>query len=129
MSNMYEYLISEKLPSLQCRNNVALILRMDNPFSILSRSDGFIFSSFYEGFGLVVAEADILGVPVVSTDIDGPRLFMKDNGGTLVENSEKGILEGLELLGEGRVEVMNADYEALNKRNLQSFYYMLQKQS
>lgn len=129
MSNMYEYLISEKLPSLQCRNNVALILRMDNPFSILSRSDGFIFSSFYEGFGLVVAEADILGVPVVSTDIDGPRLFMKDNGGTLVENSEKGILEGLELLGEGRVEVMNADYEALNKRNLQSFYDMLQKQS
>ena len=49
-------------------------------------------------FGIVIAEADILGKPVISTDIIGPRKFMKNNGGYLVENSEKGLTFGIEKL-------------------------------
>lgn len=121
MHNIYEYLIERKLPTIECASNVVLLLRMDNPFTILKRADGFILSSFYEGFGLVVAEADILGVPVVSTDIDGPKIFLTSHGGTLVENSYEGIIEGFKLLGEGRVDTLDMDYEKYNRNCIKSF--------
>ena len=42
---------------------------------------------------MALIEADILGKPVVSTDIVGPRSFMLEHGGRLVENSEEGIYQ------------------------------------
>jgi glycosyltransferase involved in cell wall biosynthesis len=39
-----------------------------NPFSYIARSTVFALSSRYEGFGLVLAEAQICGIPVVSTN-------------------------------------------------------------
>jgi CDP-glycerol glycerophosphotransferase len=71
---------------------------MPNPYNLLARCDYFVLSSLHEGFGLVIAEADILGKPVISTDIEGPRTFMKKNGGTLVENSENGNVLGVFVL-------------------------------
>lgn len=107
--------------SLPCRDNVALILSMSNPFSVVQKSDGFILSSAYEGFGLVLMEADVLGKPVVSTDIDGPRAFVRQHGGTLVENSQKGLEEGIRLLLSGDAPCMDADYEQYNENALQAF--------
>ena len=89
-------------------------MNMPNPYNLLAKCDYFILSSLYEGFGLVIAEADIVGLPVISTDIDGPRTFMKKHGGTLVENSEDGILDGMRLLAEGKIKPMNVDYEKYN---------------
>mgnify|MGYP000780861956 FL=1 len=84
-----------------------------------------MLSSFYEGFGLVLAEADILGLPVISTDISGPRSFMKKYGGTLVENSENGIYQGMEMLHSGFVKPMKVDYEAYNQEAIQEFENLL----
>ena len=82
-------------------------------------------SSFYEGFGIVIAEADILGKPVISTDIIGPRKFMKNNGGYLVENSEKGLTFGIEKLLKNEIKAMNADYEEYNQEALNEFYDLI----
>lgn len=56
---------------------------------------------------MVLAEADVLGKPIVSTDIAGPRSFMNKYGGTLVENSGEGIYQGLKLLLDGKVKPMH----------------------
>lgn len=109
----YENLCNQ-IDALGMRNNIILLLSVSNPYPVLKACDYFILSSYYEGFGLVLAEADILGKPVVSTDIEGPRSFMKKYGGTLVENSEEGIYDGLKLLYEGKVRPMKVDYEAYN---------------
>ena len=63
--------------------------------SILKKCDLFILSSLYEGLGLVILEADTLGVPVISTDVEGPKGFMEEHGGFLVPNNEDGILWGM----------------------------------
>lgn len=59
---------------LNLDNTVHLIGHINNPYPLMKRSDLFVLSSRYEGFGLVLAEALALGVPVVSTDCNsGPR--------------------------------------------------------
>ena len=100
---------------------VIFIKKMSNPYAVLKRCDYFILSSRYEGFGLVLAEADMLGLPVVSTDIEGPRLFMQQHGGVLVEDSESGIYGGLVMLGDGKVDVMGVDYDAYNREAVAEF--------
>ncbi len=116
----------DKVQSLDCQDHIVLIRSMSNPYALLKKCDYFVLSSLYEGFGLVLAEADIVGLPVISTDIDGPRAFMKQNGGRLVENSEEGIYQGMKELLQGNVPCMNVDYEAYNQQALKELYQMLE---
>ncbi len=113
--------LKEKVNELGLTDNVILILSVSNPYPILKACDYFILSSFFEGFGLVLAEADILGKPVVSTDIVGPRGFMKKYGGTLVENSEEGVYNGLKMLLNDEIKPMNIDYDAYNVECVEEF--------
>lgn len=110
-----------KVKAMGLEKNVILLLSVSNPYPILKVCDYFILSSFYEGFGLVIAEADILGKPVVSTNVSGPKGFMKKYGGTLVESSEKGIYQGLEMLYNGEVKPMNIDYDEYNAQCVKEF--------
>ena len=69
-----------------------------------------------------MAEANILGKPVISTDLPGIRDFMQKNKGKLVENSENGIYSGMQDLLNNKVEIMQVDYEAYNKNAIEEFY-------
>lgn len=67
-----------------------------NPYKYLKVCDYFISSSRSEGFSLVIAEAMILGLPVLSTYCSGPNeLLAEGEYGMLVENSEDGLYEGM----------------------------------
>lgn len=115
----------ELAASLPCRDHVYLIRSMSNPYIVLTRCDYFVLSSLYEGFGIVIAEADILGKPVISTDICGPRGFLKQYGGTLVEDSEDGLYKGMTLQLQGRVAPMHVDFEKYNQEAISQFYQLL----
>lgn len=117
--------ILEKVKKLICKNNIIVIKYVSNPYAILKKCDYFILPSFYEGFGIVIAEADILGKPLVATNIVGPSKFMQKYGGTLVENSEDGVYEGLQLLYENKIKPMNVDFEEYNKEAIKEFEKLL----
>ena len=106
--------------------NVILLLSVSNPYPIIKACNGFILSSLYEGFGLVLAEANILGLPIVSTDITGPRTFMNKYGGTLIEDSEDGVYKGLEMLYNYEIKPINVDYEAYNQESAAEFEKVLE---
>ncbi len=114
LNNGYVDLLSY-IKNLGIESRVILIEKVSNPYPILKACDYFILSSQYEGFGLALIEADILGKPIVSTDIGGPRSFMLEHGGRLVENSEEGIYQGIELLLSGQVKPLIIDYKAYNE--------------
>lgn len=107
--------------SKKSRNNITIIKQIDNPMPILAKCDLFILSSFYEGLGLVILEADCLGVPSFSTDIVGPRGFMTKYKGYLVENSELGILNGMYDFVKGSISTLVIDYAKYNHQALQEF--------
>lgn len=122
--NTYEQEL-DYVSNLECANNIFLIKSISNPYAILKHCDGFILPSAYEGFGLVLIEADALNIPIVSTDIDGPRSFMQKHGGALVPNTSTGVGMGLRMLVDGTVAPLSVDYDEYNQEAYRAFEQML----
>lgn len=114
-----------KLTSCICalglQKQVLLVMDTPNPYAIIKACDGLIMASHYEGFGLVLLEGDILGKPVVSTDIDGPRPFMQEHGGTMVPNTDEGVAEGVRMLFDGEAKHLAVDYAGYNADVIRRF--------
>ena len=117
--------IVEHVEKLHLQDHVILVKNLPNPFPLVKKCDYSVLSSFAEGFGLVIAEADVLGLPVVSVDISGPRNFIKKYGGTLVPNSEEGLYEGMMECIRGNVPCMHVDYAQYNKEAVKEFEALL----
>ena len=124
LNNLYNRLCA-KVEEMGLQDHVVMLENVSNPYPIVKACDYFVLTSHYEGFGLVLAEADILGVPAISTDIAGPRGFMKKHGGVLVPDSEDGIYQGLHMLHNGEVKPMNVDYDLYNQESVQEFEDLL----
>lgn len=85
--------------------NVILWGNQDNPYKFIKHADVLISSSHYEGYGLVVSEALILGKPVLATDTTGPAEILGNGAyGMVVENSEEGLYQGMKaFLDDGKL--------------------------
>src|SRR5699024_5674950 len=59
-----------------------LLGTFQNPYAILQESDLYVQSSRYEGYGLAIAEARLLNVPVITTRFDAvyDQMIDKTNG-------------------------------------------------
>ena len=117
MGTLYES-TCQLAKSLPCGDHVILLKSMTNPMPVLASCDFFILSSFYEGQVLVVPEADVLGIPAAACDVNGARSFLKQYGGTLLPDSEEGILQGMEMFMDGKIHPMNVDYDKRNQEIL-----------
>jgi glycosyltransferase involved in cell wall biosynthesis len=77
--------LTDQIERLNLTEYVRLVGFKLNPVSWIHRSDLFVLSSDYEGFGIVLVEALAAGTTVVSTDCDyGPAEILKDSFGYLV---------------------------------------------
>jgi len=85
--------LQAKVEQLNLQDWVAMPGWTDNPSAFLGQLDLFVMSSRVEPFGLVLIEAMAAGVPVVSTDIDGPGQILRDHEmGLLVPAEDAGRL-------------------------------------
>jgi len=101
-------------------DNITIIKSILNPMPILKRCDLFVVSSYYEGWPMVIMEADAFDIPVIATDINGTQ-WMRDYGGYIVENSEEGILQGMHDFSQGKVNPLGIDYEEYNRKAIEEF--------
>ena len=116
----------QQVEESSCPDAVFLVRYMSNPYPLVKQCDYFVLSSLYEGFGLVLAEADILGLPCFSTNIDGPRGFMQKYGGLLVADNEKGLLDGMHACLNGNIsDKLTIDYEQYNREAVEQFEALL----
>lgn len=64
---------------LDINNDIVFVGQQSNPYKFMKNAEAFIFSSKSEGFGNVLVEAMIVGVPIVATDCPvGPREILQD---------------------------------------------------
>ena len=76
--------------------NIKLLGFDENPYKYLTQANAFISTSEIEGFSLVVAEAIVLGLPVISTKTDGPREILEEGKyGKLIDNTVDDIASSL----------------------------------
>jgi len=122
---LYEQTVKQ-VKNSSCPEAIFLVRYMSNPMPLVKKCDYFVLSSLYEGFGLVLVEADVLGLPCFSTDIVGPQGFMKKYDGLLVADSEDGILDGMHACLTGDVPAkLNIDYEQYNNEAVAAFEALL----
>ena len=126
MGDLYESL-RRLARSLDSGKHIVLLKSMSNPMPVLKQCDFFILSSFYEGQVLVVPEADVLGLPVAACDVNGARSFLKEYGGTLLPDSEEGILQGMEMYAAGEIQPLHVDYEKRNQKIIQKCEVLFQE--
>lgn len=106
---------------LGLESSVLLAGQLSNPYPLLKRCDLFVFSSDYEGQGLAILEALILGKPVVSTNVPGPKTVLAGGQGLLVENSEEGLQQGMAKFITGELCLAPFDVVAYQENALRAF--------
>ena len=115
----YEKFIEEN----NLTQTVKLIGFKSNPYNYLKQADLFISTSEIEGFSLAVAEAVVLGLPVISTSTDGPKEIL-ENGkyGMLIEGDAPSITEAIEsvLQSDGNLNLLK-EKSALRKEYFEKF--------
>lgn len=75
--------------------NVTLLGFINNPYSFIKKMDCFICASFQEGFSTSVAEALILGVPVISTKCSGSEELCSEGAGIVCDNNSEGLKKAI----------------------------------
>lgn len=91
------------IDSLRLKESVSLLGATKNISSAYSQADYFVLSSRFEGFGLVIVEAQAHGLPVVSFDCPrGPSEIIRNReNGLLVENGS------IDALADAMLELLN----------------------
>lgn len=81
-SSLYKTMIKEK----NLKNVVYLLGNLANPYPYLIQSRALLFTSKYEGYGMVLDEARVLGVPIISTGSGASKEICLDGYGIVTND-------------------------------------------
>lgn len=107
---------------LSLEENVIFTGHLNNPYGLMNKCDCVVFSSNYEGQGLVILEALVLNKPIIATDVTGVRSVLKLGSGLLVENSVKGLVDGMNTFIEKGIPVKEFDGKAYTDAAMEMYY-------
>ncbi|MBS4173527.1 glycosyltransferase [Bacillus sp. FJAT-49736] len=113
----------ELVKNLKLEEKVTFTGQISNPYALLHKCDCFVLSSNHEGQPMVLLEALTLGKPVIVTDIPGSRSVIEGGHGLIVENSIKGLIDGMEHFINGK-ELLERqfDYVSYRQEAMKMFY-------
>jgi len=107
----------ELVNDLVLEDVVLLVGNKVNPYPYLKMADCFVFSSYYEGYGIVLDESRILNKPIITTDVADAKMIIEDGYGILCDNSDDCIYKGMKkYLDDGFVISKKFDYVKFNNK-------------
>lgn len=113
--------LNQLIVSLRMEKHIFLLGFIENPFMFVNKCDCFILTSNYEGQGMVVMEAQVLGLPVIGTNVAGINSIINENNGLLVEKNVEAIANGMnEYIEKGIVKEV-FDYVEYNHGIIEKF--------
>jgi glycosyltransferase involved in cell wall biosynthesis len=74
---------------------VTLTGALKNPYLVMDRADYFVMSSDYEGQPMVILEARVLGLPVLTTAFDSVTSAVPEGSGLVVDRSVDALADGI----------------------------------
>ena len=91
------------IKELAIRKNLTDIIhftgRLHNPYVLLKRANLFVLTSAYEGYPMVIGEAMLLGIPVVTTNFAASNeMIINGENGYICNMNENDLCEKIELL-------------------------------
>lgn len=96
---------------------VHLMGYMSNPYSLMAKMDLYVCSSIVEGYGLAIAEAMTLGLPIISTLCAGPKNLLEDGEyGMLVNNNKDALYDGICRIIESPILLEELKNKSIEKR-------------
>ena len=97
---------------------IKLVGMKKNPYPYIAKADLFVQPSRVEAFGLSIAEAMVLGVPVLSTETDGAKeIFAVTDNHLLCKISGEDIFKGIQKLKNERQKYSDASF-VFYKKNM-----------
>ncbi len=91
--------------------NVRLLGARENPYPYIRHADVLVSSAQWESYGLAIAEAQVLGVPVVTTACPAVCEVFDPGCGILCENDEDALTDALDrMLGDARLRAQCRAY-------------------
>jgi CDP-glycerol glycerophosphotransferase len=101
---------------------VTLAGHQENPYVVMANSDCFVLSSDYEGQPMVLLEAMVLGLSIISTNFASVRGALPEGFGKVVPMSVKGLADGMRAYLRGQVPAPTLDYVTYNQNAVEQFY-------
>ena len=93
-----------------------------NPFAIVAACDCFVLSSNYEGQPMVILEAAIMGLPIVSVDFDSVRDALPSDDIHVVAQDDTALAQGMRDFLAGSVQPCSLDVKRYNEAATGEFY-------
>ena len=113
--------IEAQVDDLGVADGVVLGGHQPNPFPVMAASDCFVMSSDHEGQPMVILEALVLGVPVVTTRFASVDSALPPGQGLVVERSVDGVAEGMRAFLRGEVPRPHFDSVSYNRQAVGQF--------
>ncbi|HET9022044.1 MAG TPA: glycosyltransferase [Ornithinibacter sp.] len=95
---------------------------LHNPWALMAECDAFVLSSDYEGQPMVILEARVLGLPVVSTAFGSVAGAVPPGTGLVVERSDEALTAGMAAAVRGEVPNPPFDPQRYNDDAMTEFY-------
>lgn len=95
---------------------------LENPWALMATCDAFVLSSDYEGQPMVILEALVLGLPVVSTSFGSVRSALPEGTGLVVDRDADALAAGMTAALRGEVPNPPFDPAAYNAAAMDEFY-------
>lgn len=108
--------------SLALEAAVFIVGPYPNPFPLLAAADCFVLSSDYEGQPMVLLEAAIAGLPMISVDFGSVRDALPGSFLHVVEQSDDGLAAGMRAFLAGQISVSTLDVDRYNASAVVEFY-------
>lgn len=91
--------IEQAIANTNMSDQISLVGKQLNPHKFTAKSDVFICSSFSEGYSTACAEAAVLGIPIITTDVPGGQEIIDDCGcGILTQKDDASLKEAIKFI-------------------------------
>ncbi len=122
--------LKEKLEALiqkeQVEESFKLLGKKENPYPYVKKADYFALLSWYEGYPMVLLEAQILQKNIIITNTAARETLQNYKNYAIAENSQEGILETLRKILRNQSEEKEVDEEYQNQDILEKIKKLIE---